>query len=217
MRRWTVWLQPPSARCVAAYLYSSAGLGESTTDLAWDGQALIYEYGDMLAICDVDRNIAEMAAALFESLLMNHPFVDGNKRVAFFATDVFLRLNGSRLAVRPDAAHRQKFRPQLPPVPSKHLVKITIAVFEQKADEVLEPPAFHVEKAGRAYNLGQPAGIDIPECFGRKEPFRFQVDDCLLHVNPVCVLGKDSPDAYFERVLSRPPVARPIVVQKQVE
>jgi death on curing protein len=51
-------------------------------------------------------DLAEMAAALFESLLMNHPFVDGNKRVAFFATDVFLRLNGSRLAVRPDAAHR---------------------------------------------------------------------------------------------------------------
>jgi NAD+ synthase (glutamine-hydrolysing) len=38
-----------SARCVAAYLYSSAGLGESTTDLAWDGQALIYENGDLLA------------------------------------------------------------------------------------------------------------------------------------------------------------------------
>ena len=31
-------------------------------------------------------DLAEMAAALFESLLMNHPFVDGNKRVAFFAT-----------------------------------------------------------------------------------------------------------------------------------
>ncbi len=38
-----------SARCVAAYLYSSAGIGESTTDLAWDGQALIYECGDLLA------------------------------------------------------------------------------------------------------------------------------------------------------------------------
>ncbi|MEO8249946.1 MAG: NAD(+) synthase [Burkholderiales bacterium] len=38
-----------SARCVAAYLYSSAGIGESTTDLAWDGQALICECGDMLA------------------------------------------------------------------------------------------------------------------------------------------------------------------------
>jgi len=36
------------------------------------------------------EDVTEMAAALFESLLMNHPFVDGNKRVAFFATDVFL-------------------------------------------------------------------------------------------------------------------------------
>ncbi len=38
-----------SARCLAAYLYSSAGIGESTTDLAWDGQALIYEGGELLA------------------------------------------------------------------------------------------------------------------------------------------------------------------------
>jgi NAD+ synthase (glutamine-hydrolysing) len=38
-----------SARCLAAYLYSSAGLGESSTDMAWDGQALIYEKGEMLA------------------------------------------------------------------------------------------------------------------------------------------------------------------------
>ena len=38
-----------SARCVAAYLYSAAGPGESTTDLAWDGHALIYENGERLA------------------------------------------------------------------------------------------------------------------------------------------------------------------------
>jgi len=38
-----------SARCLAAYVYSSAGTGESTTDLAWDGQALIYENGELLA------------------------------------------------------------------------------------------------------------------------------------------------------------------------
>ncbi|HEV7855340.1 MAG TPA: NAD(+) synthase [Herminiimonas sp.] len=38
-----------SARCLAAYLYSSAGRGESTTDLAWDGQALVYENGELLA------------------------------------------------------------------------------------------------------------------------------------------------------------------------
>ncbi len=38
-----------SARCLAAYLYASAGQGESTTDLAWDGQALICENGQLLA------------------------------------------------------------------------------------------------------------------------------------------------------------------------
>lgn len=38
-----------SARCVAAYLYSAAGPGESTTDLAWDGHALVYENGQRLA------------------------------------------------------------------------------------------------------------------------------------------------------------------------
>jgi NAD+ synthase (glutamine-hydrolysing) len=38
-----------SARCIAAQVFTSAGAGESTTDLAWDGQALIYENGDRLA------------------------------------------------------------------------------------------------------------------------------------------------------------------------
>ncbi len=38
-----------SARCLAAYLYSAAGAGESTTDLAWDGHALICENGELLA------------------------------------------------------------------------------------------------------------------------------------------------------------------------
>ena len=37
------------------------------------------------------------AAALLESLVQNHPFVDGNKRVAFAVTDVFLRINGYRI------------------------------------------------------------------------------------------------------------------------
>ena len=50
-------------------------------------------------------DLPSMAAALFESLIKNHPFVDGNKRVAFFGTDVFLRLNGYRLEVEAVAAH----------------------------------------------------------------------------------------------------------------
>jgi len=52
------------------------------------------------------EDLTEMAAALFESLIMNHPFVDGNKRVAFFTTDVFLRLNGYRLKVKAKPAHQ---------------------------------------------------------------------------------------------------------------
>jgi len=51
------------------------------------------------------QGLEEMAAALFESLLMNHPFDDGNKRVAFFATDVFLRINGWYVRVEPEPAH----------------------------------------------------------------------------------------------------------------
>ncbi|GHG98052.1 NAD(+) synthase [Streptomyces lanatus] len=38
-----------STRCLAAYVYSAAGLGESTTDLSWDGQTMIYENGALLA------------------------------------------------------------------------------------------------------------------------------------------------------------------------
>jgi NAD+ synthase (glutamine-hydrolysing) len=37
-----------SARCLAAYAYSAAGYGESTTDLAWDGHGMIYENGNAL-------------------------------------------------------------------------------------------------------------------------------------------------------------------------
>jgi len=41
-----------SGKCIAAYLYSAAGPGESTTDLAWDGHALIYENNTFLAESD---------------------------------------------------------------------------------------------------------------------------------------------------------------------
>ncbi|SEG80164.1 NAD(+) synthase [Bosea lathyri] len=46
-----------SGRCIAAYAYSAAGTGESTTDLAWDGQAMIYENGALLA--EAERFAAE--------------------------------------------------------------------------------------------------------------------------------------------------------------
>jgi death-on-curing protein len=51
------------------------------------------------------RDVIEEAAALFESLVQNHPFVDGNKRVAFAVMDVFLRVDGRVLEVDDVAAH----------------------------------------------------------------------------------------------------------------
>ena len=49
-------------------------------------------------------DLATMASALLESLLFNHAFHDRNERTAFFATDVFLRLNGWKLNVEALAA-----------------------------------------------------------------------------------------------------------------
>jgi NAD+ synthase (glutamine-hydrolysing) len=65
-----------SARTISAYVYTAAGAGESTTDLAWDGQALIYENGELLAEAerfaeteqlivadiDLDRIVADRAS-----------------------------------------------------------------------------------------------------------------------------------------------------------
>jgi NAD+ synthase (glutamine-hydrolysing) len=41
-------VQSSSMRCAAAYLYTAAGPGESTTDLSWDGQTMVYELGELL-------------------------------------------------------------------------------------------------------------------------------------------------------------------------
>ena len=53
------------------------------------------------------EDIVAEAAALFESLAINHPFVDGNKRMAFAAVDVFLRINGWRLQGPPMRIHAE--------------------------------------------------------------------------------------------------------------
>lgn len=64
------------------------------------------------------ESVEEEAAALMESLGMNHGFLDGNKRIAFAAADVFLRRNGFFLEVAADEGYqfiegsltRQEFR-----------------------------------------------------------------------------------------------------------
>jgi len=48
--------------------------------------------------------LAEQAAALLQGFALNHGFVDGNERMAFALSAIFLRLNGYRLVVDPDEA-----------------------------------------------------------------------------------------------------------------
>lgn len=52
-------------------------------------------------------DLIQQAAALWESMSQNHPFVDGNKRTAFAATDVFLRVNGLFIVADPVQTHEQ--------------------------------------------------------------------------------------------------------------
>jgi death on curing protein len=53
-----------------------------------------------------EPNVFELAAAYAFGIAKNHPFVDGNKRTAFLAAYLFLRLNGWRLAASQDEAVR---------------------------------------------------------------------------------------------------------------
>ena len=80
----------------------------STADALFFHQQLIQRYGGASGVRDLGAResalhrpqtgyydtLVDEAAALLESLVQNHPFVDGNKRVAFAVVDVFLRING---------------------------------------------------------------------------------------------------------------------------
>lgn len=55
---------------------------------------------------DLYKGIYSKASALFHSLLLNHPFLDGNKRTAFIAADLFLQENGFIITADDDECER---------------------------------------------------------------------------------------------------------------
>ena len=74
-----------SSRCLAAYLYAAAGEGESTTDLAWDGQTMIYENGVLLAETDrfpagPRRSVADVDLDLLRAERRRMGTFDDNRR-----------------------------------------------------------------------------------------------------------------------------------------
>ena len=74
-----------SARCLAAYVYAAAGEGESSTDLAWDGQTMIYENGRLLAESErfpngERRSVADVDLDLLRAERLRMGTFDDNRR-----------------------------------------------------------------------------------------------------------------------------------------
>jgi NAD+ synthase (glutamine-hydrolysing) len=86
-----------SSRCLAAYVYAAAGEGESTTDLAWDGQTMIYENGVLLAETErfpmgERRSIADVDLDLLRSERLRMGTFDDNRRHHAPRTDSFRQI-----------------------------------------------------------------------------------------------------------------------------
>jgi len=80
-----------SARCSAAYVYTAAGPGESTTDLSWDGQTMVYELGDLLAETErfpdgPRRSVADVDLDRIRQERMRQGTFDDNRRALGITT-----------------------------------------------------------------------------------------------------------------------------------
>ena len=81
----TLLVRSASARCLAAYVYAAAGEGESSTDLAWDGQTMIYENGRLLAESErfpkgERRSVADVDLDLLRAERLRMGTFDDNRR-----------------------------------------------------------------------------------------------------------------------------------------
>lgn len=86
-----------SSRCLAAYVYAAAGEGESTTDLAWDGQTMIWENGVCLAQSErfpkqARRSVADVDVQLLSNERVRMGTFDDNRRRQGIDEDAFRRI-----------------------------------------------------------------------------------------------------------------------------
>jgi len=86
-----------SSRCLAAYVYAAAGEGESTTDLAWDGQTMVWENGVLLASSErfpkgERRSVADVDTELLRSERLRMGTFDDNRRRHRASTESFRRI-----------------------------------------------------------------------------------------------------------------------------
>jgi NAD+ synthase (glutamine-hydrolysing) len=89
-----LYARSASSRCLAAYVYSAAGEGESTTDLSWDGQTMIWENGVLLAETErfprgARRSVADVDLDLLRADRLRMGTFDDNRRHHAERTDAF--------------------------------------------------------------------------------------------------------------------------------
>ena len=92
-----LYCRSASSRCLAAYVYAAAGQGESTTDLSWDGQTMIYENGVLLKCTDRfpqgdQRSVADVDVDLLRQERLRMGTFDDNRRTHHARTTDFRRI-----------------------------------------------------------------------------------------------------------------------------
>jgi NAD+ synthase (glutamine-hydrolysing) len=112
-----------SSRCCAAYVYAASGPGESTTDLAWDGQGSIYELGELL--CDSSRFdrepelcIADIDVQRLRLERMRMPTFNDNAVAAGHPEKRFRRIHFEHKPSFADIGFRRRLR-RFPYVPNR--------------------------------------------------------------------------------------------------
>ena len=114
--------QSASSRCLAAYVYAAAGEGESTTDLAWDGQTMIYENGVLLAESErfpkgERMSVADVDTELLRAERLRMGTFDDNRRHHAIGADAFRRVEFTVEPPEGDIGLRRAIE-RLPFVPS---------------------------------------------------------------------------------------------------
>ncbi|MEU0673847.1 NAD(+) synthase [Streptomyces sp. NPDC006172] len=143
-----------SSRCLAAYVYAAAGLGESTTDLSWDGQTMIYENGVLLAETgrfpqDDQYAVADVDLDLLRQERHRMGTFDDNRRVHAARTGGFRQVPFRLDAPRADLGLRRRVE-RFPFVPADP---------ERLAQDCYE--AYNIQVAGLQQRLAAIGGPKV--------------------------------------------------------
>ncbi|MER5713911.1 NAD(+) synthase [Streptomyces sp. NPDC002132] len=143
-----------SSRCLAAYVYAAAGLGESTTDLSWDGQTMIYENGVLLAETgrfpqDDQYAVADVDLDLLRQERHRMGTFDDNRRVHAARTGGFRQVPFRLDAPRTDLGLRRRVE-RFPFVPADP---------ERLAQDCYE--AYNIQVAGLQQRLAAIGGPKV--------------------------------------------------------